>query len=170
MSAQPQPAGLGEFGEAVRSGLTAAGQKTLPCRYLYDDVGTLLFQTICLLPEYGLTRADDRLIRAHARELAAGLSPRVTVVELGSGAGSKTGHILKALSQRSRPVYYPGTTIAANAAVITLGPNEERSAMDFGLQLVPTAQVKGRVIDAGGRPQPLIAVSLLELQSRRIRE
>ena len=107
MSAQPQPAGLGEFGEAVRAGLTAGVQKTLPCHYLYDDVGTLLFRTICLLPEYGLTRTDDRLIRAHARELAARLSPRVTVVELGSGAGSKTGHILEALSQRSRPVYYP---------------------------------------------------------------
>ncbi len=58
------------------------------------------------------------------------------------------------------PVYYPGTTVAADAAVITLGPNEERAGVDFGLQLVPTAQVKGRVVDLDGRPQGGLSVSL----------
>lgn len=52
------------------------------------------------------------------------------------------------------PVYFPGTTVAAEATVITLGPNEERPGVDFGLQLVPTAQLSGRVVDAEGRPQP----------------
>jgi hypothetical protein len=58
------------------------------------------------------------------------------------------------------PVYYPGTTVAADATIVTLGPNEERSGVDFGLQLVPTAQVKGRVIDSSGRPQGPLTVSL----------
>ena len=49
-----------EFAREVRAGLTRGGQKTLPCRYLYDDVGSALFEAITFLPEYGLTRADAR--------------------------------------------------------------------------------------------------------------
>ena len=58
------------------------------------------------------------------------------------------------------PVYYPGTTVAADASVLTLGPNEERAGVDFSLQLVPTAQIKGRVVDPDGRPQAGLSVSL----------
>ena len=103
MSAQPYAAlALSEFAAEVHAGLTKNGQKTLPCRYFYDAAGTALFQAISLLPEYGLTRADDRVIRAHARELASLLRSPVAVVELGSGTGSKTRWILEALSTRAR--------------------------------------------------------------------
>ena len=108
MSAQPcTPLALSEFAFEVHAGLTKEGQKTLPCRYFYDDVGTALFQTISLLPEYGLTRADDRVIRASAGELADLLRTPVAVVELGSGTGSKTRRILEALSARASVTYYP---------------------------------------------------------------
>ena len=81
MSAQPcTPPALSVFASEVLAGLATEGQKTLPCRYFYDDVGTALFQTISLLPEYGLTRADDRVIRAHAGELAASLPSPVAVL------------------------------------------------------------------------------------------
>ena len=91
MAAQPcTPLALSEFASEVQAGLATGGQKTLPCRYFYDDVGTALFQTISLLPEYGLTRADDRVIRASAGELAAYLPSPVAVLELGSGTGCKT--------------------------------------------------------------------------------
>lgn len=95
------------FAAEVYAGLMTTGQKTLPCRYLYDDVGSALFETICLLPEYGLSRADDRIIRTHAGDLASMLSPRVTVVELGSGTGVKTRHILTAIGRRGTVTYYP---------------------------------------------------------------
>lgn len=95
------------FAADVYAGLITEGQKTLPCRYLYDDIGSALFETICLLPEYGLSRADDRIIRAHAAELAASLCPRVSVVELGSGTGVKTRHILAAIARREPVTYYP---------------------------------------------------------------
>ncbi len=108
MSAQPYVTlALSEFAFEVHAGLTKEGQKTLPCRYFYDDVGTALFQTISLLPEYGLTRADDRVIRANAGELADLLGTPVAVVELGSGTGFKTRRILEALSTRARVTYYP---------------------------------------------------------------
>jgi L-histidine Nalpha-methyltransferase len=108
MAAQPYPSPVvSDFAVEVHAGLTAQGQKTLPCRYFYDDVGTALFQTISLLPEYGLTRADDRVIRASVGELADLLRTPVTVVELGSGTGSKTRRILEALSARASVPYYP---------------------------------------------------------------
>jgi len=96
-----------QFAREVRAGLTRAEQKTLPCRYLYDDVGSALFEAITHLPEYGLTRADARVIRAHAEELAQMLPPGLIVVELGSGAGTKTRDILESLRSRQPVTYYP---------------------------------------------------------------
>lgn len=58
------------------------------------------------------------------------------------------------------PVYYPGTAVPADAIVISLGPGEERGGVDFAMQFVPTARVTGRVVDAAGRPQPALTVSL----------
>ncbi len=95
------------FAADVCAGLLASGQKTLPCRYLYDAVGTALFEAISVLPEYGLTRADDRIIRTHARELADALPQPVSVVELGSGTGVKTVSILEAFARREPVTYTP---------------------------------------------------------------
>ena len=47
------------------------GQKELPSKYLYDEVGSALFEVISVLPEYGLTRADERLLRRHAADIVA---------------------------------------------------------------------------------------------------
>ncbi len=52
-----------DFATDVRAGLTRIGQKELPSKYLYDDVGSALFEVISHLPEYGLTRADERILR-----------------------------------------------------------------------------------------------------------
>jgi L-histidine Nalpha-methyltransferase len=98
---------VSEFADAVRDGLTKAGQKELPSKYLYDEVGSSLFETICVLPEYGLTRADARLLETHAREIVARLPRPISVAELGSGTGKKTRWILESLSQRQRTFYYP---------------------------------------------------------------
>ncbi len=98
---------LSGFASDVHAGLTKIGQKTLPCRYFYDDVGTALFQAITQLPEYGLTRADERLLRSLAGELAILVPGPGAVVELGSGSGAKTRWILEALSARGRVAYYP---------------------------------------------------------------
>jgi len=98
---------VSEFADAVRDGLTKPGQKELPSKYLYDEVGSALFETICVLPEYGLTRADARLLETHARDIVDQLSYPIHVAELGSGTGKKTRWILEALSRRQRTFYYP---------------------------------------------------------------
>jgi L-histidine N-alpha-methyltransferase len=98
---------VSEFADAVRDGLTKAGQKELPSKYLYDEVGSSLFETICVLPEYGLTRADARLLETHAKDIVERMPLPVSVAELGSGTGKKTRWVLEALSRRQRTFYYP---------------------------------------------------------------
>jgi len=98
---------VSEFAECVRECLTKSRQRELPSKYLYDEVGSALFETICVLPEYGLTRADARLLRDHAQEIVDLLPSPIQVAELGSGSGKKTRWILEALSRRQRTYYYP---------------------------------------------------------------
>jgi L-histidine Nalpha-methyltransferase len=100
------PALENDFAREVRAGLMRAGQKTLPCRYLYDDIGSALFEAITFLPEYGLTRADARLVGQHAAEIAGRVTGCVIVAELGSGTGTKTRAVLERLGPRLA-AYYP---------------------------------------------------------------
>src|ERR1700692_2506287 len=98
---------VSEFAAAVREGLLKPGQRELPSKYLYDEVGSALFETICVLPAYGLTRADARLLQEHATEIVGRLTMPVQVAELGSGSGKKTRWILEALSRLQKTYYYP---------------------------------------------------------------
>ena len=98
---------VSDFAADVRASLTKPGQRELPSKYLYDEVGSALFETICVLPEYGLTRADARLLQKYAGEIVRRLPSPIQVAELGSGSGKKTRWILEALSRRQEIYYYP---------------------------------------------------------------
>jgi L-histidine N-alpha-methyltransferase len=106
-SAVPPPPELAEFCSDVVLGLSQPGQKELPSKYLYDEVGSALFDVICVLPEYGLSRAGMRSLVRNAPEIVAALPTPVIVAELGSGSGQKTRVILEALAKRQRVNYYP---------------------------------------------------------------
>ncbi len=95
-----------DFAADVRRGLTQA-QKQLPTKYLYDAVGSALFEVIGLLPEYGLTRADERLLRLYAPAIIARLPRPLVVAELGSGSGRKTRFVLEAACRLQPTSYYP---------------------------------------------------------------
>ncbi len=97
----------GDFAADIRMGLTKEGQKELPSKYLYDTLGSKLFEAICELPEYGLTRADERLLHGHAHEIVQRIPGDVILCELGSGSGKKTRWILEALSRRRHTYYFP---------------------------------------------------------------
>ena len=95
------------FADDVRDGLGQAGQKTLLSKYLYDDIGSALFEAITRLPEYGLTRAEERILLQHSSDIAQFLTPHGMVVELGSGSGRKTRQILESLAHHQCMTYCP---------------------------------------------------------------
>jgi dimethylhistidine N-methyltransferase len=109
-------AAAAQFAADVRAGLDRPGQKELPSKYLYDPVGSALFETISVMPEYGLTRADERVLRAHSSDLAQLVPTPLLIAELGSGSGKKTRYILEALCQREAVSYYPIEISAAALA------------------------------------------------------
>ncbi len=98
---------IAEFAADVHAGLSRAGQKKLPPKYFYDAVGSALFDAISHLPEYGLTRADERLLRRNASRIVDHLRLPVDVAELGPGNGRKTRWLLRALVERQPTTYFP---------------------------------------------------------------
>ena len=102
------------FADAVRQGLTRH-QRELPSRYLYDEIGTALYEVITLLPEYGLSRADERLLSRHADAILRCVPEKLIVAELGSGTARKTRALLQALIGRAAPLIYLPIDISASA-------------------------------------------------------
>jgi L-histidine N-alpha-methyltransferase len=129
-----------DFAAHVRAGLTRAGQKELPSLYLYDDVGTALFEAITCLPEYGLTRAERRLIARHAGDIAGLVRRPLFVTELGSGTGRKTRRILEALSRRRPVMYYP---IDVSAAALARCRTEVAQTGSIGVVGVEKPYIEG---------------------------
>jgi L-histidine Nalpha-methyltransferase len=86
----------------VIKGLSAA-PKTLPAKYFYDDRGSLLFEAICDLPEYYLTRTEHQILERCANAITDSIGP-CDLVELGSGSATKTQILFRAYGDR--PVRY----------------------------------------------------------------
>jgi dimethylhistidine N-methyltransferase len=91
----------------VRRGLGDPLQKRLLPKYFYDDVGSGLFEVITRLPEYGLTRADERIIERYTPEIVAHLDHGSAAAELGSGSGVKTRRILAQMALSGPTEYFP---------------------------------------------------------------
>jgi L-histidine N-alpha-methyltransferase len=94
-----------EFADDVRAGLTAR-PKFLPPKYFYDDLGSKLFEAICYLPEYYLTRAESEILRRHAEAIIAATDGPARLIELGSGSAEKTRYLIDALLQRQPELHY----------------------------------------------------------------
>jgi L-histidine N-alpha-methyltransferase len=92
--------------------------KTLPPKLFYDDAGARLFEEICRLDEYYLTRTELSILRACVGELAELAGPRCTLVEYGSGAGEKVRLLLDALREPAGhvPIDISGDQLARVAA------------------------------------------------------
>lgn len=118
----------------VREGLTRPGQKELPSKFLYDQLGSALFDVICLLPEYGLTRAEERILSHHATDIVKHLPNSIAVAELGSGAGKKTRLLLEALCRRQTVSYYPIEISSSALANCARELNDMRCLTVVGLE------------------------------------
>ena len=102
-----------EFATAVLVGLSDR-PRWLPCRFLYDERGSRLFESICSTPEYYLTRTEAGIVVAAAAEIAAVTGPR-TVVELGPGSSTKSGHLLAAYTAGGERVRYVPVDVSESA-------------------------------------------------------
>lgn len=146
----------GDFAGDVRRGLTAE-RKSLPPRWFYDDVGSALFDTICFLPEYYVTRAETEVLLGHAEAMADAFGPHARLVELGSGMARKTRILLDAIMRRQRELEYvpvdvdAGMLQRAGRDLLSEYPALRVTAIvsDFGKPSIPLAQLepaRGRTI------------------------
>jgi L-histidine N-alpha-methyltransferase len=99
------------FRDCVLEGLSRRN-KTIPCRFLYDARGSMLFEAICELAEYYPTRTETAILATYAHEIAAAMGPHCQLVEFGSGASRKVRLLLAALAD---PAAYVAIDISRDA-------------------------------------------------------
>lgn len=107
-------AALAQFATDVEYYLTQSPRQ-LPSRYLYDELGSALFEAICRLPWYRITRAEHRLLARHRDALLRQLGPIATVVELGSGSGEKLRTLLDSPALEARELAVHLVDVSASA-------------------------------------------------------
>ncbi len=112
------------FADDVRRGLSAERKRLFP-KYFYDELGSELFEAICLLPEYYLTRAENEILTRDADEIVGALGDaRTSLLEFGSGSAVKTRSIIGALLRRQpdgllyTPVDISATALEQSARVL----------------------------------------------------
>jgi L-histidine Nalpha-methyltransferase len=134
------------FAREVRHYLSLTPRQ-LPSRYLYDALGSALFDAICRLPWYPVTRAETRLITAHARDILRLAGDPSIVGELGSGSGEKLGLLLSAVTAK-RTVHLVDVSAAALATAArtlaelsgtTVVPHQDQ--YEEGLQQIASARL-----------------------------
>ena len=101
----PEKTHFEDFASDVETGLTS-NPKKIPCIYFYDERGSLLFEKICDLPEYYLTRAESEILEKHSGDLVSSLHPETVLAELGSGSSLKTRIIIEKFIESHDSVNY----------------------------------------------------------------
>ena len=103
------------FAEDVRRGLSSEPKRLFP-KYFYDELGSQLFEAICHLPEYYLTRAENEILARYADQIVSAVdgAPK-TLLEMGSGSATKTRRIIDALLRAQTSLLYVPIDISASA-------------------------------------------------------
>jgi len=96
---------INNFSEDVKTGLKSES-KYLPFVYFYDHIGSQLFEKICELPEYYLTRTEADILEANADDIASQFPQETVLVELGSGSSTKTRILIEAFLERQNLAHY----------------------------------------------------------------
>ena len=103
--------------DEVVAGLARPRQKTLPCKWLYDEHGSQLFDRICNLDVYYPTRTEQTILERHAAAMARACGPEVAIIEFGAGSVVKVRFLLDALEDPVGvvPIDISGEHVAAAA-------------------------------------------------------
>jgi len=112
----PHPTRVASFAEDVRAGFRSRPY-TLSPRYFYDDLGSALFEAICRLPEYYLTRIESDLLATYGSQIAAAFDETLEIVELGSGSALKTRILIDAILARQAQLTYHPIDISPDALI-----------------------------------------------------
>ncbi len=102
------------FADDVRRGLLAQPKYLFP-KYFYDELGSQLFEAICLLPEYYPTRAENEILARSADEIVASVEGHKRLLEMGSGSASKTRLLIEALLRKQPELHFIPVDISASA-------------------------------------------------------
>src|SRR5712671_4658120 len=136
--------------EDVLAGL-ALPQKSIPPKYFYDEQGCRLFEAICELPEYYLTRTETAILRGNIAEIAQFVGPEAQLIEFGSGVQAKTRILIQALQTQ---LYVP-----IDIAIDTLRASSNELARRF-----PFLNIVGICAD---HTQPLVLPELAGVPIRK---
>lgn len=104
------------FADDVRAGLSGKPKRLAP-KYFYDDLGSALFEAICKLPEYYVTRAESEIFERHAVDIIASVEGPLELVELGSGSAVKTRLLIDDILSRQPQLRYHAIDISPDALV-----------------------------------------------------
>lgn len=107
--------------------------RQLPSRYLYDALGSALFDAICRMPWYGVTRAELRLLEAHGHQILEVARPFASIVELGPGNGEKLARLIEAAPQGRDRLHVHLVDVSPNALAVSA---RTLSSLDEELQIV----------------------------------
>jgi dimethylhistidine N-methyltransferase len=122
------PPASSDFFSDVIAGLSS-NPRTLPCKYFYDERGAALFQKICELAEYYVTRTEIDILDRYRAEIASHLGPNVELIGLGTGAGTKTRILIEALEKPA--VYIP----------VDISEKQLRQSAEFFGKIFPDLEV-----------------------------
>jgi len=129
------------FADDVRKGLNSAPKTLLP-KYFYDELGSRLFEAICFLPEYYVTRDESEIIRGNIEQIIqdSKVAPksRVNLIELGSGSSDKTRYFIEALLEREVSLRYIPIDVSESSL--------ERSSKEL-LQAYPSLKIAAYATD-----------------------
>ena len=116
------------FAQDVAEGL-ARRPKQLRSKYLYDALGSRLFEAICELPWYNITRGECALLEQHAEAIVSELGDGATLVELGSGNGAKLAVLLSALDGLGRAARVHLVDISTTALQLSVATLNRHAAV-----------------------------------------
>jgi dimethylhistidine N-methyltransferase len=106
--------GHAEFSQDIREGLSSSPKHLFP-KYLYDELGSRLFEAICEVDDYYPTRSEDEILRNHADEIIGCVPDCETLIELGSGSAEKTRHLIDAFMRKRGQLLFMPVDISATA-------------------------------------------------------
>ena len=147
----PSEASRTAFAEDVAYYLTQSPRQ-LPSRYLYDELGSSLFEAICRLPWYRIATIERSLLSAHAGAIFSRLQPVSTIVELGPGSGGKLITLMAAAPDRGVTVHLVDVSPAAlDAAATALAARSSLTVVRHHATYEAGLAAVGRSSDATGQ-------------------